>query len=165
MVLKCIIWHNDVWYDVWHRNERKYIIWYNQWCDTSYDIRQDWPLAIQILAWGGDKGPMQGCEWCVIRDKIKWTKKISVNLWLWAIFLFKHNILRLTYFFSIFWWGDPSQLGSLSKGCVKPLKLCREAIWQVSYHKRIHFMARRLFFVFLFFSTKGEGGCQTLNRK
>ena len=40
-------------------------------------------------------------------------------------------------FFSIFGWGDPSQLGSWSEGCVKPLKLSREAIWQVSedpYH-------------------------------
>ena len=31
-------------------------------------------------------------------------------------------------FFSIFGWGDPSQLGSWSEGCVKPLKLSREAI-------------------------------------
>ena len=31
-------------------------------------------------------------------------------------------------FFSIFGWGDPSQLGSWSYGCVKPLKLSREAI-------------------------------------
>ena len=35
-------------------------------------------------------------------------------------------------FFSIFGWGDPSQLGSWSEGCVKPLKFSREAIWQVS---------------------------------
>ena len=31
-------------------------------------------------------------------------------------------------FFSIFGWGDPSQLGSWSEGCVKHLKLAREAI-------------------------------------
>ena len=38
---------------------------------------------------------------------------------------------------SIFGWGDPSQLGSWSEGCVKPLKLSRKAIKQVSedpYH-------------------------------
>ena len=44
----------------------------------------------------------------------------------------KHGLktLDLAYrsFFSIFGWGDPSQLGSWSKGCVKPLKLSREAI-------------------------------------
>ena len=40
-------------------------------------------------------------------------------------------------FFSIFGWGDPSQLGSWSEGGVKPLKLSKEAIRQVSedpYH-------------------------------
>ena len=31
----------------------------------------------------------------------------------------------LIFFFG---WGDPSQLGSWSEGCVKPLKLSREAI-------------------------------------
>ena len=31
-------------------------------------------------------------------------------------------------FLTIFGWGDPSQLGSWSEGCVKPLKLSREAI-------------------------------------
>ena len=39
------------------------------------------------------------------------------------------DLLRHTYFFSIFFWGgDPSQLGSWSEGCVKPLKISREAI-------------------------------------
>ena len=45
----------------------------------------------------------------------------------------KHWILpkdhfKTHLFFSIFGWGDPSQLGSWSYGCVKPLKLSREAI-------------------------------------
>ena len=45
----------------------------------------------------------------------------------------KHWILSKDHFkthlcFSIFGWGDPSQLGSWSEGCVKPLKLSREAI-------------------------------------
>ena len=45
----------------------------------------------------------------------------------------KHWILpkdnfKTHLFFSIFGWGDPSQLGSWSEGCVKPLKLSREAI-------------------------------------
>ena len=33
-----------------------------------------------------------------------------------------------TLFFFNFWVGDPSQLGSWSEGCVKPLKLSRESI-------------------------------------
>ena len=45
----------------------------------------------------------------------------------------KHWILPKVHFkthlfISIFGWGDPSQLGSWSEGCVKPLKLSREAI-------------------------------------
>ena len=45
----------------------------------------------------------------------------------------KHWILpkdhfKTHLFFSIFGWGDPSQLGSWSEGCIKPLKLSREAI-------------------------------------
>ena len=78
----------------------------------------------------------------------------------------KHRILpkdhfKTHLFFSIFGWGDPSQLGSWSEGCVKPLKLSREAIRQVSedpYHTE--FVSRREdhFFVFLFFfSLSGEG--------
>ena len=54
----------------------------------------------------------------------------------------KHLILskkhfKTNLFFSIFGWGDPSQLGSWSEGCAKSLKLSREAIGQVSedpYH-------------------------------
>ena len=49
----------------------------------------------------------------------------------------KHWILpkdhfKTHLFFSIFGWGDPSQLRYWSEGCVKPLKLSREAILQVS---------------------------------
>ena len=45
----------------------------------------------------------------------------------------KHWILpqdhfKTHLFFSIFGWGDPSQLGSWSEGCVKALKLSRESI-------------------------------------
>ena len=55
------------------------------------------------------------------------TKKKNKNMGL------KHWILpkdhfKTHLFFSIFGWGDPSQLGSWSYGCVKPLKLSREAI-------------------------------------
>ena len=59
----------------------------------------------------------------------------------------KHWILpkdhfKTHLFFSIFWWGDASQLGSWSEGYVKPLKLSREAIRQVSedpYHTEFFF--------------------------
>ena len=44
-------------------------------------------------------------------------------IWIWPKDHFKTHL-----FFSIFGWGDPSQLGSWSYGCVKPLKLSREAI-------------------------------------
>ena len=63
-------------------------------------------------------------------------------------------ILRHTYLFLIFGWGEPSQLRSWSEGCVEPLKLCREAIGQVSedpYHKE--FVSWRVdhFFLLHFF--------------
>ena len=54
-------------------------------------------------------------------------------------------------FFSIFGWGDPSKLGSWSEGCVKPLKLSREAIGQVSedpYHAE--FVSYRIIISFPF---------------
>ena len=72
----------------------------------------------------------------------------------------KHWILckdhfKTHLFFSIFGWGDPSQLGFWSKKCVKPLKLSREAIWQVSddpYHTE--FVSGRVdHFYFFFFSS------------
>ena len=73
------------------------MMWYVIWYTTGLAIgHTNFGLG------GGDKGPMQGGEWGVIRDKIKWTKKISVNLWLWAIFLFKpaqqFNILAIKTF-------------------------------------------------------------------
>ena len=37
-------------------------------------------------------------------------------------FAFKDHF-KTHLFFSIFGWGDPSQLGSWSEGCVKPLRL------------------------------------------
>ena len=45
----------------------------------------------------------------------------------------KHRILpndnfKTHFFFFNFWVGDPSELGSWSERCVKPLELSREAI-------------------------------------
>ena len=80
----------------------------------------------------------------------------------------KHLILRIDHFkthlfSSIFGWGDPSQLGFWSEGCVKPLKLCREAIRQVSkdsYHTEFvswrvdHFSLKKIVeFITKFFSS------------
>ena len=50
-------------------------------------------------------------------------KNMSLKHWIVPKDHFKTHL-----FFSIFGWGDPSQLGSWSEGCVKPLKLSREAI-------------------------------------
>ena len=80
--------------------------------------------------------------------------------------IFCLKIILKHLFFSIFGWGDPYQLGSWSEGCVKPLKLSRKAIWQVSedpYHTE--FVSWRVdhFSFFYFFSTRGGG--QTLSGK
>ena len=59
-------------------------------------------------------------------------KYMGLNHWILPKAHFKAHL-----FFSIFGWGDPSQPGSWSEGRVKPLRLSREAIWQVSedpYH-------------------------------
>ena len=76
----------------------------------------------------------------------------------------KHWILPKDHFkthllFSIFGWGDLSQLGSWSEGCVKPLKLSKEAIIQVSedpYHSE--FVPCRADHFSFFFSIGGGSG-------
>ena len=72
------------------------------------------------------------------------------------------NILPIDHFetliFLNFWVGNPSQLGSWSKGCVTHIKICREAIWQVSedpYHTQFVSLRGDNFLFFWFFSTKG----------
>ena len=52
-------------------------------------------------------------------------KKNNMGLKHWML---PNDHFKAHLFFSIFGWGDPSQLGSWSEGCVKPLKLSREAI-------------------------------------
>ena len=59
-------------------------------------------------------------------------KKTNKKHMVWKHWILPIDHFKTHLFFSIFGWGDPSQLGSWSEGCVKPLKLCREAIWQVS---------------------------------
>ena len=69
----------------------------------------------------------KGTDWFSTKKKTKQKKH-----WILPEDHFKTHL-----FFSIFGLGDPSQLGSWSYGCVKPSKLSREAIWQVSedpYH-------------------------------
>ena len=53
----------------------------------------------------------------------KTTKNMGLKHW-----ILPKDHFRTHLFFSIFGLGDPSQLGSWSYGCVKPLKLSREAI-------------------------------------
>ena len=88
------------------------------------------------FSYGPLKGGPSGSKFS-LRTK----KKMGLKHWILPKDHFKTHL-----FFSIFGWGDPSQLGSWSEGCVKPFKLSREAI---SY--RICFMSSRSFFVFLFF--------------
>ena len=78
----------------------------------------------------------------------------------------KHWILpkdhfKTHLFFSFFGWGDPSQLRSWSEGCVKPLKLSREATRQVSedpYHTEFVSCCIDYFCFFYFFPLGGVSG-------
>ena len=77
------------------------------------------------------------------------------EIWALNTGLYLRIILKHTYFFQ-FGWGDPSQLGSWSEGCVKPFKLSREAIWQVSedpYHTE--FVSWRVDYFLMFFHWGG----------
>ena len=81
---------------------------------------------------------------------------MGLKHWMLPLDQFKTHLFLL-----IFGWGDPSQLGSWSEGCVKPLKLSREAIWQLSegpYHTElVSWRVDHFLFCFCFFSTKGGG--------
>ena len=73
----------------------------------------------------------------------------------------KHWILpkdhfKTHLFFSIFGWEDPSQLGSWSEGCVKPLKLSREDL----YHTDIVSWRVDHFSLFYFFPQEAGGGVE-----
>ena len=65
-----------------------------------------------------------GCQRQVFSTK-KEKKKNNMGLKHWIL---PKDHFRTHLYFSFFGWGDPSQLGSWSYGCVKPLKLSREAI-------------------------------------
>ena len=69
---------------------------------------------------GGGGGPPP-----IFQKKKKKKKKKNMGLKHWIL---PKDHFKTHLFFSIFGWGDPSQLGSWSEGCVKPLKLSREAI-------------------------------------
>ena len=97
----------------------------------------------------------------------KTQKKENMGLKHWIL---PKDHFKTHLFFSIFGWGDPSQLGSWSYGCVKPLKLSREAIWQVSedpYHTEfVSWQVDHFSFFFIFFPLRGEeGGGQKLSGK
>ena len=82
------------------------------------------------------------------------------------IYLSDRVPLRHTYFFSNFGWGDPSQHGSWYEGFVKPLKLCRVAIWQVSedpYHTE--FVSWHVIGAQTAFTNDEEGGMLKRKRK